>query len=395
MTAVMQGVRIVEVAEHAFAPAAAAVLSDWGAEVIKIEPLGRGDAFRAMTDAPSSPMAAMHHHCNRGKQSLALDLAVPESRAILYKLVEDADVFITNKTRHVREKLQIDVDDIRAHNPNIIYVRATGLGDRGPQADRGSYDLLAFWHRSGASMATRSPDGTIPFLPSPGFGDSLGAMITAGGIMGALYHRARTGEAPVVDNSLLATGMWAMAGLISWSSAGGPDWPPQYVNPLSAIYETQDGKWIALSCLQAGYYWPYVCETIGRPELTTDPRFADHDGVMANNLEAATILQETFAQRTLAEWCEAFDGFIGQWGVVQHAADLPSDPQVAPNGYLQPCTTADGEQVPLVAPPIQYDGHSPVPKRGPDYNEHGDRILADLGFDWDTIVDMKLRGIVD
>jgi crotonobetainyl-CoA:carnitine CoA-transferase CaiB-like acyl-CoA transferase len=395
MTGVMQGIRVIEVAEHAFVPVASAVLADYGAEVIKIEPVGRGDAGRGITAPERGAMHAMHHHANRGKQSLALDLTDPDAREILYKLVETADVFVTNKLPHVRKKLRVDVDDIRARNPRIIYLRGTGLGENGPQAHRGSYDLLGFWHRSGASMATRSPDGAVPFLPGPGYGDSLGAMTIAGGIMGALFHRERTGEAPVVDCSLLAVGMWGMSGSIAVAAIE-PEWPwpPGLKNPLSAIYQTKDGRWIALCCLQAGYYWPFLCEKIGRPELATDERFADHEKIMANNVEVAAILTEVFAQKTLEEWDAILDDFIGQWGPVQEARDLPTDPQVVANGYLQPCTLADGRVFQLVAPPVCYGGEAPVPQRGPEYNEHCDAILTDLGIDWDTIVDLKVRNVV-
>jgi crotonobetainyl-CoA:carnitine CoA-transferase CaiB-like acyl-CoA transferase len=395
MTAVMKGIRIVEVAEHALVPVASAVLSDWGAEVIKIEPLGRGDASRGLTSVKTGGFHVMHHHANRGKQSLALDLAVPESREILYRLVETADVFLTNKLARVRQKLKIDVDDIRARNPRIVYARGTGVGERGAEVDRGSYDLLAFWHRSGASMATRSPQGDIPFLPAPGFGDSLGAMTIAGGIMGALLHRERTGEAPTVDVSLLSVGMWAMSGAIAVEAVDDSwRWPPGLTNPLSQIYPTKDGRWLALCCLQAGHYWPLLCAVLERPDLAQDERFASHGGLLRHASEVAAILTEIFRQRTFDEWSATLEGFAGQWGPVLTAREVSADPQAEANGYLQPCTSADGDVVRLVAPPVQYDGEAPVPGRGPDYNEHGDQILADLGLDWDTVIDLKVRGIV-
>jgi crotonobetainyl-CoA:carnitine CoA-transferase CaiB-like acyl-CoA transferase len=375
-------------------PVASAVLSDWGAEVIKIEPLGRGDASRGLTAVGVAGVPVLYHHANRGKRSLALDLSAPESRDILDRLVETADVFVTNKVPRVREKLRIDVDDIRAVNPRIVYVRGTGLGERGPEANRGSYDLLAFWHRSGASLAVTPPGGQVPYLPGPAFGDTLSAMTIAGGIMGALFHRERTGEAPVVDVSLLATGMWAMSSAIPVAAANAEwAWPPR-MNPLSEVYQTRDGRWIALCCLQAGYYWPYVCEAIGRPELAQDPRFCDHKSVLRHSGEAAAILGEAFAERTLAEWTERLAGFVGQWSPVQSAAEVADDPQARANGYLQPCVSADGVEFSLVAAPVQYDGEPAAPSRGPDYNEHGDQILADLGLEMDAIIDLKVRGVI-
>jgi crotonobetainyl-CoA:carnitine CoA-transferase CaiB-like acyl-CoA transferase len=391
----MKGVRIVEVAEYAFVPAAGGLLSDWGAEVIKIEPVERGDAGRGLLEAGPSGVQVRFHSVNRGKQSLALDLAQPEGREILYKLVETADIFLTNKQPRVRRKLQIDVEHIRARNPNIIYVRGGGQGARGPEAERGAYDLLNFWHRSGASSAVMSPRGEIPFLPAPGFGDLIGAMFIAGGMMGALYHRARTGEAPIVDASLLATGMWAMAGSYTTAATEGLyDWPPAVKNPLSSIYPTSDGRQVALCCLQAGQYWAPLCEVIGRPDLKADPRFKDHATIMANSAAAIDILTDVFSRRSLDAWRGRLADFSGQWAVVQSVLQAVDDPQALANGYIQAVETNDGRSFKLVAAPIQFDGEPAKPRPGPDFNEHGDAILAQIGVDAETLIDLKLRGVV-
>jgi crotonobetainyl-CoA:carnitine CoA-transferase CaiB-like acyl-CoA transferase len=389
----MAGVRVIDVSEHGFVPAASALLADWGAEVIKIEPVERGDAARGLVSAGSSHV--LFQHANRGKKSLGLDLSTPEGRDILYKLVKSADIFLTNKLPRVCKRLKIEVEDIREHNPRIIYVRGNGQGSRGPDADRGSYDLLSFWHRAGTSQSVMSPAGEIPFLPAPGFGDFIGAMFIAGGMMGALYHRAQTGEAPVVDASLLATGMWAMGASISVLATEGKwHWPPPMMNPLSAIYPTSDGRHVALCCLQAAHYWKPLCEVIGRPDLVDDPRFDDHQGILANSAAAGAILTEVFSQRTLSEWRERLADFVGQWTVVQNLDEVIRDPQTEANGYVQSCETADGLPFKLVAAPIQYDGKPAQPKRAPDFNEHGDSILESLGLDWDTVVDLKVRGVV-
>jgi crotonobetainyl-CoA:carnitine CoA-transferase CaiB-like acyl-CoA transferase len=335
MTAIMKGVRILEVAEHVFVPAASAILSDWGAEVIKIEPVERGDAARGLAASAQHGVLALYEHANRGKRSLGLDLSQPDGLAILYKLAGSSDIFLTNKVRRIRDKLKIEVDDIRVHNPDIIYVRGTGNGERGPESDKGSYDLLNFWHRSGASMGAVHPNGEVPFLPAPGFGDSLGAMTIAGGMMGALFHRLRTGQAPVVDVSLLSTGMGAMGGGITWASLVDEwQWPPAVASPLSHNYLTKDGKWLALCCLQAGRYWAPLCELLGRPELAGDPRFVNLESLMANSAEAITILDDAFSQRTLDEWCDQLADFEGQWTVVQDARQAGLDPQAIANGNI-------------------------------------------------------------
>jgi crotonobetainyl-CoA:carnitine CoA-transferase CaiB-like acyl-CoA transferase len=224
-------------------------------------------------------------------------------------------------------------------------------------------------------------------------------MTIAGGIMGALFHRERTGEPTVVDVSLLGTGLWAMGQAMALSLLLDQPWMPPAAdrmgaNPLSRNYETKDGRTLAFTCLQAGKYWPPLCEVLGRPELVSDPRFADHASLMANSLDASAILTEVFGSATLDEWRGTLESFSGQWAVVQDTLEAAHDPQTIANGYLQECKTATGTRFQLVAAPVQYDEEPAVPTRAPGFNEHGDAILADLGLDWDTIVDLKVRGVV-
>ena len=404
MAAVMQGVRILEVAEQTFVPAASALLSDWGADVIKIEHVERGDAMRGLastgvTDLPAD-VHPLFEHSNRGKRSLGLDLTSDEGRDILYRLVATSDVFLTNKLARVRSKLKITPDDVRKHNPSIIYVAGTGQGERGPDSDKGSYDSLAFWCRTGVAMGIMRPgDQHVPAPPGPGFGDSIGAMTIAGGIMGALFHRERTGEATSVDVSLMASGLWAQGQGISLSlltnnPAGARPANAARRNPLTANYRTKDDRWLAFTCLQAGKYWAPMCDAIDRPELATDPRFADHASLLANGAEAVTILTGAFAEHTLDEWRDKLADFVGQWAVVQNTLEAAFDPQTVANGYVQKCETATGVPFQLVAPPVQFGGEPAAPRRAPEFNEHGDEILTEVGIDVDTIMNLKVRGVV-
>ncbi len=404
MTEVMEGVRILEVAEHTFVPAASALLADWGAEVIKIEHVERGDAMRGLASSGLAVMGTDVHvlleHSNRGKQSLALDLTSPEGLDILYRLATTCDVFLTNKVPSVRTKLGIGVEELRAHNPRIIYVRGTGQGERGPEADRGSYDMLAYWCRAGVAMGVKQPDyDYVPAPPAPAFGDSIGAMTIAGGIMGALFHRERTGEATTVDVSLLGIGMWSMGAALALSLQHQVGWapPPPHAptgNPLSATYTTKDGKFLALTCLQAARYWPEVCTVIEQPELATDERFADAAAIKQNVAAATDLLRDAFAQRTAGEWRDRLADFSGQWAMVQDTLEAAADAQSVANGYVQDCETVDGVPFKLAAAPVQYDEEPAAPRRAPGFNEHGDAILADLGLDMDTILDLKVRGVV-
>lgn len=404
MTAVMQGVRILEVAEHTFVPAASALLADWGAEVVKVEHVERGDAMRGLASSGLAVMGTNVHvlleHSNRGKQSIGLDLTSDEGLDILYKLAATCDVFLTNKLPSVRRKLRIELDDIRAHNPNIIYVRGSGQGELGPDADRGSYDMLGYWCRSGIAMAMKQPDyDYVPGPPAPAFGDSIGAMTIAGGIMGALFHRERTGEGTTVDVSLLATGLWSMGAALALAMQHGVAFTPPPPNaptgnPLSATYATKDGKFLTLTCLQAARYWPEVVGLIGQPELATDERFVDAAAITENVAAATDLLRTAFAQRTADEWREALADFSGQWTVVQDMLEATTDPQTVANGYVQECKTADGTSFQLAAAPVQYGGRAAEPKRAPEFNEHGDVILEGLGLDMDAILDLKVRGVV-
>ena len=405
MTAVMQGVRVLEVAEHTFVPAASALLADWGAEVIKVEHVERGDAMRGLASSGTVSLGGGVHvlleHSNRGKQSIGLDLTSEDGLEILGKLAATCDVFLTNKMPSVRTKLNVAVDDIRAYNPTILYVRGPGQGERGPDADKGSYDSLAYWNRAGVAMGQKQADEDhVPGPPAPAFGDSIGAMTIAGGIMGALFYRERTGEATTVDVSLLATGMWSMGGALALSLQLDVPWAPPPKggspsgNPLVANYRTKDDRYVALCCLQPGKYWPEAVALVGRPELADDERFADAPTILANGEEGYDLLAAAFAERTIDEWREQLADFSGQWTIVQDTLEAAADPQSVANGYVSDCETADGVPFRLATAPVQYDGQPAQPLRAPEFNEHGDAILEGLGYDWDTIVDLKVRGVV-
>jgi crotonobetainyl-CoA:carnitine CoA-transferase CaiB-like acyl-CoA transferase len=402
----MKGVRILEVAEQTFVPAASALLADWGAEVIKIEPTERGDAMRGLASTGVMPMTGDVHplmeHSNRGKRSLALDLGTPEGVDILYKLAATCDVFLTNKLPKVRKKLKIELEDVRAHNPNIIYVAGTGQGERGPDADKGSYDALSFWYRAGVALGVKpaDKDDYMPGPPGPGFGDSIGAMTIAGGIMGALFHRERTGEATTVDVSLLSSGIWAMGQAYALSLLLNQPWqgPPSTaprLNPLVRNYATKDDRQLSFCCLQVTRYWAELCGIVGRPEAGVDDRFAEHAQLLEHTAEAQSLMEVAFAERTLSEWRELLADFTGQWCVVQDTLEASLvDPQTAANGYVQDCETASGTPFKLVAAPVQFGGEPAPAGRSPEFNEHGDAILEELGIDWDTIVDLKVRSVI-
>ena len=404
-TDVMQGIRILEVAEHTFVPAASAILADWGADVVKVEHAERGDAMRGLARTGVMSLGGgvhvLNEHSNRGKRSIGIDLTKPGGLEVLYKLAEQSDVFLTNKLPGTLERLGLSVDALRARNPSVIYVRGTSFGARGAEADRGGYDMTAFWCRAGNAASVTPPelDGVLT-QPGPAWGDSVGGMTIAGGIAAALLKRERTGEASVVDVSLLSTGTWALSAAIALSAQTGTRWTAPMPggglgsNPLAGIYRTRDGRHLSFVMLQAGRYWADFCEHIDRPELATDARFDSAEKLMENGREASQIVGEAIATRTLAEWSERFRTLRGQWAPVQDTLEIPDDPQVRANGYMQSTTTKDGTEFDLVTTPVQFDESPAATQRAPEFNEHGDEILGELGLSTDEILELRIQGAV-
>ena len=401
----MQGVRVLEVADYVFVPAAGAVLSNWGADVIKVEHHEQGDLMRGLWTfhpAGGEPRAVnpVMESANRGKRSIGINLGSPDGLELLYELVRTADVFLTSKLVETRRKLRIDVDDIRSQNPNIIYVRGTGHGVRGPEAAKGGFDSLSFWYRSGIGRAAQAPElSYVPNMPAPAFGDLTGAMNIAGGISAALFHRERTGEASTVEVSLLGSGMWSLSGGVSLSAMY--DVPALQresrviINPLIRNYRTKDDRWIAICCLQASRYWPDLCRALGRADLAADERFSTAEGLQTHAGEVVKLLEEEFASRTETDWHAKLDDFQGQWAPVQDPLSVVSDRQAAANGYTMPTKSSDGsEDLLVVQPPVQFNEQPVSTAPAPGFNEHGDEILAELGYDPDRILDLKLNSAI-
>jgi crotonobetainyl-CoA:carnitine CoA-transferase CaiB-like acyl-CoA transferase len=399
----LAGVRILEVASHVFVPIAGGVLHEWGADVVKVEHPETGDPYRSLVTAGLHSMHngidASFQLTNRGKKSVSIDLKTPEGRELLYRMVQESDVFLTNVRQDARSRLKIDVADIRAHNPQIIYVRGTGYGARGPDVQRGGYDAAAYWMRSGIAAAITPADCDRPVMQRPAFGDVMGGLTIAGAIAAAMYRRLATGEPSIIDVSLMGMGMWQLQPEITHAGQSPEAKPRVYDrkatwNPLSGPYRTRDRRFIHLNMMEADRYWADVCTLLGHPELIDDPRYLDMAARKENARPCVEALDEIFASRDYTDWCEILKDAKGVWAPMQTPHEVRNDPQVAPNGYLADVEMANGTTLSLVTSPVQFDEASAHPLRAPELGEHTEEAMLGLGLSWEEIIALKDRKVI-
>jgi crotonobetainyl-CoA:carnitine CoA-transferase CaiB-like acyl-CoA transferase len=399
---VLDGIRVIEVAQWWFVPSAGAVLADWGADVVKIEHPVTGDPQRGLVTSgffpPTGGVNFMMEQSNRGKRSVGLDLANRRGRDILYKLCEKADVFLTNFLPAARRKLLIDLEDIRAVNPKIIYARGHGHGVRGPDVEKGGYDAASFWSRGGIAHALTPAGAASPVMQRAAFGDSAGGMTTAGGIAAALFHRERTGEPSVIDVSLLGTAMWILAPDIVLAKFTDQEMPVfdrrQAPNPIVNSYNTQDGRWLFLNMLQPDRFWADLCRHLGRDDMITDPRFESGMARFQNREACVGELAAVFASRPLDAWRTALADVEGVWAPMQTAKEVGRDVQAVANGYLPEVDRGDGTTFTLVASPVQFGESTPTLRPAPDMGQHTEEILLALGYTWEDLASLKESGAI-
>ena len=393
---IFSGLKVVDLASFIAGPAAAVILSDFGAEVIKVEP-PKGELWRIAHKIPPQPMAKdayAWHLSNRNKRGLALDLKSPGAAAVMERLVRWADVLIVNTPHPARKKLHLEYEDVVQWNPRLIYADLTGFGEKGPDAELPGFDITAYWARSGLLSMTRDA-GAPPTWPLSGSGDHATAVGLYSAIVMGLYRRERTGKGSYVTTSLLAEGVWAAGVFVQAALAEAKFYglhdrksPP---NPAMNVYRSADNQWFLLlvtpdkvSALATG---------IGRPELLTDPRFSDPAKLVANAGQLTAILDGVFASQPMAHWREVFDHAHITFGEVKTPSEVINDPQLRENDIVVPLEGAGGKLTSTISSPMQVHGVAKVPaRRAPDLGEHNEEILKQLGFSATEIDGLRASG---
>jgi len=390
------GLKVIDCASWIAGPAAATILSDFGADVIKVEPPGAGDPWRASTPIPGKATDYYWQLTSRNKRSLAINLKHEDGLAALYRLVASADVFISNFPIPVRDRLKIAPSDLLPLNSRLVYASFTAYGETGDEAPKTGFDATAYWARTGLMDMVRATEDTEPTRSAPGMGDHPSATGLYAAIVTALYRREKTGKGGVVQSSLLQNGLWANACFIQSRLFGEhislrpPRW--QAPNALANHYRCRDGRWFIMALHNEQRQLRGFLEAIGRADLTDDPRFETSASRKQNGSALAKLLDEVFAQRDLAEWRQILDAAGVTIGAVSTVNEISDDAQMQDSGGLVPF--ADGKGL-TISSPFNMDGETKVaPQRAPTVGQHSDAVLREAGYTEEEIKRLRELGVL-
>ena len=395
---IFDGLKVIDCASFIAGPAAATVMSDFGAEVVKIEPPGMGDPYRRRAvPNPERPLNPGFFFDARNKRSLALDLRTEKGREVLHRLVREADVFITNYPPPARGRLGIRYEDLKHLNERLIYASFTGYGESGPEASKPGFDATAWWARTGLMDLVRAGEEVNPARSLPGMGDHPSAMGTYGAIVTALYQREKTGKGNYVGSSLLANGLWANACSVQAALCGDEVRPqPPRHEALSALrvhYQCRDGRWLLLSIAADEWRWGKFKTCFDHGGVLDDPRFATDPQRNRNARELVTIFDRLFAERDLAHWRKVLDDAGLIFGVVGRVDDVRHDEQVLAAGFLRPYE--DDPELWTIDSPFFLAGQEKIqPRTAPAVGQNSDEVLRQYGYGETEIAELRASGVV-
>jgi crotonobetainyl-CoA:carnitine CoA-transferase CaiB-like acyl-CoA transferase len=393
-----EGLKVLDCGSFIAAPAAATILSDFGADVIKIEPPGAGDPYRAVPKLPTSPQSDQNYAwmlASRNKRGLALDLTKSAAQDIVRRLVVGADVFITNFPAAVRKKFGLAYDDLAPLNERLIYASFTGYGDKGDEASKPGFDMTAWWARSGLMDGVRTDAKAPPARALTGMGDHPSGISLFASILMGLYQRQATGKGAHVGTSLLANGLWSNGFMAQAALCGARfiDRPPreQALNALTNYYRCRDGRWLILTIVN-DRQWPIIVKCMGREDLLTDPRFATNRDRAVHAAALTAIFDEVFASRDRSQWRTELSANGIIFDVVAAAQEISTDQQLLANDILVPF---EGDTTLTVTSPIFMEGQVKVrPRHPPTVGQHTDEVLREAGYDEQSIKQFKQDGAV-
>jgi crotonobetainyl-CoA:carnitine CoA-transferase CaiB-like acyl-CoA transferase len=400
----LAGIKVIDLTTWAFAPACSATLADWGADVIKVEEPQSGDPFRwflmALGVDESKVPISLFGLDNRNKRGMAIDLKQPEGRDIVYKMVADADIFVSNLPAEALHRLELDFSHLSEINTRLIYAHSSGYGDRGPDVSRPGFDATAYWARSGL-MAGLAVGGQPPvFQQYAGIGDQVSGLVFFGGVLLALYNREKTGKGQQIDLSLLGVGTWVTSCPIQMVLSLGQE-PPRFprdqiTNALVNYYKAKDDKWFTIICLPDEPYWPPLCKAIGREDLENDERFSTRDKRIENNIELIAILDKIFITKKRKDWGTKLDEHGIVWtNIPASFEEVATDPQVLANDIIAEVEHPSFGTTKIVTTPIRLNKEAPkIRMLAPEIGQHNEEILLELNYTWDDIVHLKDKNII-
>ncbi len=397
----LEGLKVLEYATYMAAPGAGAILSDWGADVIKIEP-PKGDPIRGFfrtigTDIEDNPVFDFD---NRGKKSIVVDTSTKEGQDLLRKMIKDADVFLTNVRPGGLERSGLDYDSLKELNPRLVYCSLTGYGLEGEDADRPGFDIASFWCRTGVANLT-IPKGTDPYALRTAFGDHTTSISAAAGILAALFEAQKTGKGRLVEASLFRTGLYALGSdfaiQLAFNKIASTKGRYEQNLPITNFFKSSDDHWICIVARQGNTDWEPLCKALGIEQYVEDERFTSAKARRANQRIIVEIMDKAFAKYTKEEMAGRLDEQSIAWSPVQTLAEVAKDPQAISAGAIvqTPSAKGDGSTYPSPASPVRFPGADDGPKGpSPRMGEHTKSILADMGISNDEVEALITAGTV-